>query len=397
MYAYVACSDLDATGAPRNFAGCCDALRVYVMAGCFCNPVTHILLGQAAGPLAFVTQPLCRTQEWWKWANVPPYPECSDYRTYEYGCEQSDVEMDAARLVNVLESNLMFQRLAGAQCFDTPGFIKELSKIVTEDEPAIIVPYGIGVYKGLEDMAEYLGLSFGALTHNYWSSDFKANTAKGGILQVASDGKTWTNGGFFAGSFFNGLYNYTDVELVSSFTYLGCETKYKTLEVAANEGMARVAEVFTYSANQFKRYGIEDVCRYHTAYCADDPKTRQYSSEKECLDFMRALPPYSAQCGENRPLAGNSTTCRFKHHFMMPTNPELHCPHIGKGVKDINGKYKCDDIAECSDPKQDEFWAPLELDTTPQQFLDMAAKSNVGYQSEPLGCAVQTNGLKKDE
>lgn len=390
------CEDKDEkTGELADFAGCCDGLRPFVSAGCFCNPVTRALLGEGAGPLELVLHPLCRQAEWWKWTNILPKADCTDYKTYDYGCELSDVEIDAERVVNQIKSNLMFQELANEKCFDTPGFIDRLSEIVTDNDPSIVVPFGIGTYKGLEDMSEYLGLSFAGLTHNYWTSDFKANQSMGGVLEVSTDGKTWVNGGFFAGSFFNYLYNYTNVELISSFTYRDCETKYKTLTVAANDDFARVAEVFTYSANIFKRYGIEDVCRYHTKYCGDNPEWRQYKNEAECLSYMRALPAYSTKCGENRPLSGNSTTCRFKHHFMIPTNPALHCPHIGKGAKDPNGKYKCDDEAECSDPKQDEFWAPLELDVIPQQFQDIAAKSNKGYEEEPFGCAVASTEWKK--
>lgn len=62
----------------------------------------------------------------------------------------------------------------------------------------------------------------------------------------------------------------------------------------------------TQAAQHSKRWGIEDICKYHTEFCAGDNSTRQYDSEAECLAYMRALPQYTEACGTQRPLSGNS-------------------------------------------------------------------------------------------
>ena len=52
-------------------------------------------------------------------------------------------------------------------CFDTNQFVNGLRTAFREDA-SVYVPYGMGNYTGLEDMAEYLGFNFARLTHGYW-------------------------------------------------------------------------------------------------------------------------------------------------------------------------------------------------------------------------------------
>jgi hypothetical protein len=96
-----------------------------------------------------------------------------------------------------------------------------------------------------------------------------------------------------------------------------------------------------------KTWGYNDICTYHETYCTGSNK--QFYSFNECMRFMNALPKVSPVCGNGLLLSGNSSTCRFKHHFMIPLSPELHCFHIGYGnVADAENHYKCNDAVECT-------------------------------------------------
>ena len=75
-------------------------------------------------------------------------------------------------------------------------------------------------------------------------------------------------------------------------------------------------------------------------------KHQQFESVAECVTFYDSLEEYDQACldrtnGVAYSLQGNTTLCRFLHHFMMHESPEMHCYHVGKGGKDGNGKIKC--------------------------------------------------------
>lgn len=190
---------------------------------------------------------------------------------------------------------------------------------------------------------------------------------------------------------------YEGYYLENIITFKTCETQIQDWSVSGiDTDLYQWVERFVQTAEYSQRWGLLDTCRYHTAFCADNPDTRQYESEQECIEYLQSLPLYTPACGKDRPLAGNSLPCKFKHHFMIAANPALHCAHIGKaGVEDINGDFKCDDAYECSqdDAGQDE-WEPLvEIGPdVPPDRLALYNQSNIGYQDEPLGCAVPYAG-----
>jgi hypothetical protein len=164
--------------------------------------------------------------------------------------------------------------------------------------------------------------------------------------------------------------------------------------VTPTEGFRFIIERYVQASDLSKRWGLEDICRYHTQYCADDPATRQYESEEACLEYLGGLPLYTEACGPNRPLAGHSIGCKLKHHFMVPTNPKLHCPHIGPlGSADPNHKFKCDDTSECSQDQGQDAWPPILAigANTPADVVSAFEESNVGYETEPYGCAIPTD------
>jgi hypothetical protein len=113
--------------------------------------------------------------------------------------------------------------------------------------------------------------------------------------------------------------------------------------------MAWLLSNFGYIVNDFEidMWGIGNICEYHENICRP-AGAATYTDYEDCLALIRALPRYSAACGPNRPLAGNSLGCKFKHHFMAAIVPETHCKHIGpENTVDGEGDLKCVDIMEC--------------------------------------------------
>ena len=78
---------------------------------------------------------------------------------------------------------------------------------------------------------------------------------------------------------------------------------------------------------------------------------------------------------------------------MIPTNPMLHCPLIGSmGMMDPNHHFKCDDTAECSADEGQNAWPPVSAigANTPTDVRQVFEQSNVGFETEPFGCAIPT-------
>lgn len=77
------------------------------------------------------------------------------------------------------------------------------------------------------------------------------------------------------------------MSIENSFGYRPCETKISTYLTLPNEGLRDLVEFLVQVADKSKKYGIEEICRYHEAYCASDNTTKQYDSEQDCIDYLR--------------------------------------------------------------------------------------------------------------
>ena len=153
--------------------------------------------------------------------------------------------------------------------------------------------------------------------------------------------------------------------------------------------MTVIAEPFAQTAQFSQRYGMEDICRYHTRYCTGE--LQQYTNETECLDYMRALPMYTELCGAQRAFYGHSLPCKWKHHILVPANPSVHCGHIGKeGARGGDDSLKCDDVAECTEDEGQDDWPAFVLfgDNTPPERIALYEADNVGYEDEPFPCVI---------
>jgi hypothetical protein len=389
------CQDLNVFGFPNDLHACCDGVRDLAIDRCECNPAIDVVLTEE-GTQIYDLEPLCRLIQPFDWFFVPlrALRSCTPLQTHDYGCAMNDMEMDGARLGSVFAFSELFDDAANeAICLDTPAFVSGLGTVF-ESDIDLTVAYGVGTYSGLEDVAEYLGMAFAGLNHGYWLYDLTIDPTKPAKLEVSSDGSTWEQGTTFQGSFLRGDMPYSDIYVEQTVAFEGCETKASTYDVEPTEGLRDWVEIFVQTSDLSQRYGVEDICRYHTEFCAGDPATEQYASEQDCIDYIGSLPLYTNACGQNRPLAGHSLPCKFKHHFMIPTNPELHCPHIGMlGSHDPNHAFKCDDLYECDEDQGQASWPPVtEIGmNTPMSVVDIFDDNNVGYETEPLGCGIPTN------
>lgn len=386
------CQELNVIGIPKDLQGCCDGLRTLAVDNCQCSPALDNILGPK-GKKVYNLESVCRLAQPTKWAKVTPFMfhKCENLKTHNYGCEKSDIEIDAERFASIQKFSGAFAKSGDEkQCLNTPAFTDELATAFTDDI-TFNVPYGIGTYKGVHNVAEYLGMAFIGLTHGYWFNDITPDPNKKARLEVSNDGLTWTTGSTSKGNFMRGHIPYQDLYLEQDIKFRGCETRISEYNVHPTEGMRYIIETIVQTAGVSKRWGVEDICRYHTQFCANDPTTKQYESEQACLDYMRSLPLYTKACGPNRPLNGHSIACKLKHHFMIPANPKMHCPHIGpKGQSDPDQHMKCDDVAECSeDQGQDQWPAIVKVgDKIPADLRKIFDKTNADFKKEPMGCAV---------
>lgn len=78
----------------------------------------------------------------------------------------------------------------------------------------------------------------------------------------------------------------------------------------------------TYRETLFKQLIAQSVCKIHEEYCLGE--NRQYDSYESCTDFFMSIP-----FGKSYALGQDNAICRMLHQEMVPSRPEVHCPHIG--------------------------------------------------------------------
>lgn len=114
-------------------------------------------------------------------------------------------------------------------------------------------------------------------------------------LQLEDDGSAWHVTSTSTEVFLGGLYNVT-MDIETFFAYRPCETKISTYLVLPNEGLRDLVGFLAQVAEHSQKYGIEEICRYHEAYCAPSDVTRQYESEQDCLDYLRCVSFHKLRC-----------------------------------------------------------------------------------------------------
>lgn len=387
------CQDRNVLGLPNDIQACCDGVRQLADNSCHCNPAIDNVLGEE-GQKIYKLEAICRIVQPLKWLKTTPmYQRKCEAVTasHEYGCEKSDVEIDGERFGAIVKYQKLFDTATDETvCLKEADFTAQLKAVFTPDVN-FNVPYGVGTYTGYRNVAEYLGMDFAGMTHGFWFNDLTVDTSKKARLEVSKDGSNWISGTTGKGSFLRGGLPYSDAYIEQSVKFRGCETQASDYTIVPTEGMALLATRYVQATDLSQRWGVEDICRYHTKYCAGNPDTQQYESEEACRAYIGSLPLYTKACGPNRPLAGHSRSCKFKHHFMIPANPLMHCAHIGpKGTKDSQDHLKCDDEAECSSDQGQDAWPPVGGvgEQTPPDVKKAFENSNPGYETEPFGCVI---------
>ena len=345
---------------------CCLAVSEFNKAGCFCNPTISTLAGASnVNLINNVVRPACAVLAvnplWWipikvnraTWKRVSCAPFAT--KTYNGGtCEMNDMQLDNARISASIGVSTAIQAVIvgtqNDQCFDFNNFLNSL-KVFLDPVPTVTVGYGIGSYTDLASAVEYLALASPAVNKDFWRF-VTINPDPAQTLYVAPGGSTIILGATGGGQWWRACNSGAQGYMEQNIVFEGCNTVIKTYYVPGASSLTGQPTNLNNFVNKFylaqrtKTWGIENICRYHEEYCTGS--NQQFSDYNECMRFMGALPEVSPQCGNGLILSGNSTTCRFKHSFMIPFDPAAHCFHIGYGNHpDKNGKFKCNDDVEC--------------------------------------------------
>jgi len=390
------------------FEECCDKLRQFIEAKCSCHPGFDVLAG-GDGLLSLLTG-TCKVTNPIEWLLTPVGGihalQCNSLKTYNYGCGRKtwfgwrygrdDMEIESDRLGNMLKIPDFYREDIDGECVNAPAKEKVLRNIFEEDIE-LLVPYGLGTFKGYTGVAEYMGIASQALTHGAFKPEHE-NVNQDAIendLKFSNSGKRLLQAFEVPFTFFSDQFMFSDI-LQLTLEFEACNSKASNMEVLPNEGFSKVVETLLQAAVLFKRYGAEDICRYHTKYCsgktgANGDDLTQFTDYDDCLTFMKELPVYTGNCTDQRPMGGNSFPCRWKHHWMIPLNPNLHCPHIGRDASDPNGDFKCNDDYECTDNLPSN-WAQLSYDDNPVDIILIAEESNDGWEDEPFVCGFASDG-----
>jgi hypothetical protein len=91
------------------------------------------------------------------------------------------------RLQTLLALNSVFTSFGASDTFSLDAFVSQLSPLVTP-EFSVTVPYGIGLYTGLNDAAEYLSLQFSSVNVGLVAFNLTGDTAP----TISIDGDAYT-------------------------------------------------------------------------------------------------------------------------------------------------------------------------------------------------------------
>lgn len=317
-----------------NLNTCCPAIKAFNNNQCFCNKLASDLIAQNATIISKMLKTCGEKQ-------LPC--DCFINKTYDGGkCLNTDEELDLERFKTAetfAKTILSFPFTPG--CFNYSKFRNSLKSLL---EPEIVARagQGLGVYQGIDHVAEYFSLLSPKVNKHFVSVVPAVNPKK--IANISADGKTLTIGLNVVNTYLNGTYkrNSTDY-LETVFKFQNCSTKAIELKVPSRStlfpgkptGVSSLTEMLYLAINSnriagaggYSFMGFRSICKEHEKYCVGSNK--QFADEHSCLIFLRNLPNVSPACGASSLGSGNTGTCRAKHQFMVQIRPEVHCQHIG--------------------------------------------------------------------
>ena len=265
------------------------------------------------------------------------------------------------------EQNCLFFTNAGllglrAGLFSTNPNFQTGAKNMMEPEIVMNVP-GLGIYYGIEDALEYANImadsDFNGDYHTFLQQYMKLDVMKweGGEGDELDYDKI-----HMLGDFVSAWENYTRFSTPiydNNFHFSPCSARVSRWDLVFGELDDGSNPTFDYFVGG--AYENTKLCGIVMDECVGEHQ--QFDSLGECVKFYDSLPEYDDDClnrenGVGYALQGNTTLCRFLHHFMMHESPEKHCYHVGRGDRpDVRGHFKCvpeDCIAKEEEKKEAE-------------------------------------------
>ena len=358
---------------------CCAAFQVFQEDSCGCSPLVEEVMGVNDAGLSQLDRTVDGLNGYCPGIGFEELsPDCAAEQTisgiasgaghsYNDGaCEEADWEIDAGRFQSVVHFNEWFDTFGSepAGCVDYEELLAEFSLSFDPDSedgetPYVDVPYGIGRYKNLKNMVEYLSIILPDINKDAWRFTAQSTQSEDSMLHFAEDGATIILGTHASVRGYKDCVDAAEGYYETVSTYVGCNTTINALSIPITSeapsqpdkltAIPDLVSDFYQGATLSQTWGAMDICMAHELHCTGENK--QFESYDDCMAFMTARPVIAPACEtEGKILSGDSLLCRFKHHFMIPFEPETHCFHIGTGLADINDHIKCVDT-ECTDPE----------------------------------------------
>ena len=125
----------------------------------------------------------------WSFSSLPPGASCPS----------DEAELAGKRLQTLVALDSVYKSFSASETFSLNSFLSQLSPLFTP-EISVIVPHGIGLYKGLNDAAEYLALQFSSVNVGLFAFN---DSDTGGVPPTLSvDGDAYTLGATATVTFF---------------------------------------------------------------------------------------------------------------------------------------------------------------------------------------------------
>jgi len=114
-------------------------------------------------------------------------------------CSSDEAELAGKRVQTLAALDSAFRSFGASETFSLDPFLSQLSPLFTP-EVSIIIPYGTGLFMGLNDAADYLALQFSSV--NVGLSIFNLSDTAGVLPTLSVDGDAYTLGTTFSANVF---------------------------------------------------------------------------------------------------------------------------------------------------------------------------------------------------
>eukprot|EP00808_Paulinella_micropora_P024539 g71515.t1 len=220
------------------------------------------------------------------------------------------------------------------QHLSQPQDYMEYASVLYDENSLLVVP-GIGQWTGPPGISEYVMITNSYLNQGVFTME-NVRLLEGSSMQGSDTTATDLN--------VTEIWAVNNYEPVvrrwhTKLRYHHCSVVNAVTQLTWGEGTHT-----SFRQQLEQNYTIPSICRTVQTHCLGE--WQQFESQQACEVYLSGLPLFDPNCVKlwkgKSSYMGESQSCKWLHHFMIPISPWLHCFHVGPlGRPDVKGHKRC--------------------------------------------------------